>query len=234
MKKNPLGVILYENDKLVAIATGFAGRGSDNVKTGRMIQTWIMVKSHKPTEALKLGLDKIVCGNCPHRGDGTGEGRICYVNLGQGPRAVWQAWKAGRYAPLNADTLEMFRGRKIRLGSYGDPFFVPVAIWRTILSVGENSHTGYTHQWKRAPYLKSICMASVDSFDEACEAWSLGWRTFRVGVDAIPGEVLCPASKEGGHKTTCDSCGLCAGAEKRAKSIYIPPHGTGRKHFITA
>ena len=60
------------------------------------------------TEALKRGLDFLICGNCIHRGDGKGKKRTCYVNLGQGPRAVWEAWKRGRYERLNDKYINMF------------------------------------------------------------------------------------------------------------------------------
>lgn len=231
--ETPLGLVLFENEHLVCCATGFK-QSSANSKTGSMIQTWILVKECKPTEALKRGLDVLVCGNCIHRGDGTGKRRTCYVNLGQGPRAVWDAWNRGRYVPLDAENIKMFDGRKVRLGSYGDPAFVPGEIWDSILSHAENDHTGYTHQWRNAPHLKDKCMASVDSFDDAMDAWSQGWRTFRLGFDKAENEVTCPASEEGGRKTTCDSCGLCGGTRKQAKSIIIQPHGIGKKHFATA
>ena len=74
-------------------------------------------------------------------------------------------------------------------------------------------------------------MASVDTFEDAMEAWAKGWRTFRMGFDKQDNEVPCPASEEGGRKTTCEKCALCAGASKIAKSVIIQPHGTGKKHF---
>jgi hypothetical protein len=43
-------------------------------------------------------------------------------------------------------------------------------------------------------------------------------------------EILCPASKEAGYKTSCDKCGLCAGASIAAKSIAIVAHGNGAKY----
>jgi hypothetical protein len=229
-EKQPLGLIIFETADIVCIATGF-GKPSDNTKTGSMIQTWILVKECKPTEALKRGLDFLICGNCIHRGDGKGKKRTCYVNLGQGPRAVWEAWKRGRYERLNDKYINMFTGRKLRIGSYGDPYFVPTSLWNKLLQYAENDHTGYTHQWRNAPDLKNICMASVDTFEDAMEAWAEGWRTFRLGFDKQDNEVTCPASEEGGRKTTCEKCALCAGAGKVAKSIIIRPHGTGKKHF---
>lgn len=62
-----------------------------------------------------------------------------------------------------------------------------------------------------------------------------GHRTFRVIPDKsaiVKGaEILCPASKEAGYRTTCNSCGLCGGNTVKAKSIAIVAHGTGAVHI---
>ena len=232
--QEPIGIILYENQDIVCLATGFKS-SSQNDKTGGMIQTWIIYKHAKPSDALKMGMDFTVCGNCLHRGNGEGKKRTCYVNLGQGPRAAFDAWQRGRYAKLDENNIKWFAGRKVRLGSYGDPAFVPVKIWRKVLQYAENSHTGYTHQWKVSPQLKDLCMASVDTFEEAMQAWEQGWRTFRLtNGDKQSNEITCPASAEMGKRTTCENCGLCAGASKKAKSITIAPHGIGAGHFAGA
>ena len=83
-----------------------------------------------------------------------------------------------------------------------------------------------------------MCMASVDSEDEAAEAQAMGWRTFRCRSEDEPvmsGEIMCPASDEAGKKTTCDTCLLCAGrySEKKNKiaNISIIVHGRGAVHF---
>jgi RecJ-like exonuclease len=47
------------------------------------------------------------------------------------------------------------------------------------------------------------------------------------GVDEIDkaNEVLCPASKEAGKRTTCAACKLCGGTSTASpKSIAIPMH----------
>jgi hypothetical protein len=59
-------------------------------------------------------------------------------------------------------------------------------------------------------------------------------RTFRV-IDSVSSivkdkEILCPASKEAGYRTTCDSCKLCSGSNISAKSIAIVAHGSGAKY----
>ena len=71
-----------DGTRIVAIAITRAGK---NRKTGTMIQTYILRPTVTPIAAVHRGLDVSICGDCGHRGDGTGRGRSCYVNLGHGP-----------------------------------------------------------------------------------------------------------------------------------------------------
>lgn len=224
------GMILFEGPSLldgapiVVIATGFK-RSSKNEKTGGMIQTYILRADMSPTAAVKCGADCSVCGNCPHRGDGTGKGRTCYVNVGQGPLAVWKACQRGAYAA--ATSWEGFAGRLVRFGTYGDPAAVPMAVWERLARLAKG-WTGYTHQWRTAPALAPYCMASVDTLAEAAEARAAGWRTFRVAlpgtVARLAAEVSCPASAEAGKKLNCATCMACSGGARRG-SIVIQAHG---------
>lgn len=221
------GFILHEDTLRVTIATGFQ-TPSDNRKTGDMIQIWILVKAEDPVEAIKTGLDRLICGNCRHRGDGTGAGRSCYVNAGQAPLQIWKSWHAGNYPPLRS--LEGFTGRRVRFGAYGDPVHLPLPLALAIAGVS-SGHTGYTHQWRK-PSLqgwRSLLMASVDSIAELVIARSMGWSTFRVGSEATAGESLCASDRDG---TPCAVCLLCAGARGGLESVHIPPHGKGSVHFI--
>ena len=223
------GFLLHEDHARVIIATGFE-TPSDNRKTGNMIQIWILVKSVDPIEAIRTGLDRLICGSCVHRGDGTGGGRSCYVNAGQAPLGIWRAWKAGRYPVLQF--MDGFAGRKVRFGAYGDPTWIPLSLALAIAGVS-SGHTGYTHQWRK-PSLqawRSILMASVDSVAELVIARSMGWSTFRVGSEASTGESLCASEAIG---TPCSVCLLCAGARGGLESVHIPPHGKGSVHFIEA
>lgn len=230
------GYVLYEGPSrlgdranIVVIATGFGTR-SKNVKTGSMIQTYILRSDVSPVVAVKTGADVAICGDCVHRGDGiSGHGRTCYVNVGQGPYSVWRAWRAGRYPVLEGlnGGWELFRGRKVRLGSYGDPAAVSALLWANVVRYAAG-WTGYTHQWRNSPALRHYCMASVDSPEEHGLAVALGWRTFRV---ALPGqderlakEVRCPASAEAGKRLKCETCLACSGGE-RSGSIVIQAHG---------
>ena len=208
---------------------GFA-HASDNRKTGDMIQIWILCKAVDPVEAIKTGLDRLICGSCVHRGNGDGSGRSCYVNVGQAPLGIWRAWKAGRYPTLQ--WMDCFAGRRVRFGAYGDPTHLPLSLALAIAGAS-SGWTGYTHQWRK-PSLqgwRSILMASVDSVAELVIARSMGWSTFRVGSEASAGESLCASESIG---TPCMDCLLCAGARNGLESVHIPPHGSGSVHFIEA
>lgn len=241
----PTGYVLWEGPSpidgspIVAIAT----MNSANTKTGNMVQTWILRQDLHPVEAVNRGEDESICGGCPHRGNGmNGKGRTCYVNVGQGPRAVWAAYTAGKYPKIVPHRMSAIGfGRNIRLGAYGDPAMVPHTVWRDLIATA-TGHTGYTHQWNSSigQNLKDICMASVDTESQAVQARSQGWRTFRVrdsAQDLLSSETVCPASEEGGHKTTCDKCLLCRGVDPNkpnmVQGIVIIDHGPLSVQSIT-
>lgn len=227
----PRGYILYEGPSLlddgpivvIAITT------SSNRKTGNMVQTYILRSDINPVEAVKSGIDKSICGNCIHRGKG-GKDRSCYVNLGQGPLAVFKSYKAGKYpkrSPLHPEVKAAVSGRMVRMGTYGDPAAVSRLFWDAILATAAG-WTGYTHQWRTRDDLKGLAMASCDTLADYEQATAAGWRTFRVRLETMPlqnREIACPASAEAGKRTTCDSCGLCRGAATAARNIAIIAHG---------
>ena len=231
----PNGFVLYEGPSkidgspIVVIVTGTRNK-SANVKTADMLQTWIMRSDMPPHEAKRQGLDSAICGNCIFSGSTPKDTRKpCYVLVWQAPLAVYKAYKRGSYPRLPRNRIpEVFSGRKARIGSYGDPYVVPVWLWHAIVEASTH-RTGYTHQWRSAPYLKTLIMASVDSEEEYKEATALGWRTFRTRGKFEPiarGEIMCPASKEAGNVTTCADCRLCNGSqsEDSRKSISIIIH----------
>lgn len=238
----PDGAILWEGPSridgapIVVIATGMHKR-SANTKTGALVQTFILRADMHPVEAVRSGHDASICGQCPLRPINAHEvpgAPQCYVNKGFGPAAVYRAYLRGSYPRMSARAARRAAraGRDFRFGTYGDPGAVPLAVWRALDS---KRHTGYSHQWRRFPGLRSLCMASADSIADAREAWRRGWRTFRVirsVAELQPNEILCPASAEAGKRTTCDSCGLCngsTGADDRRKSIAIIDHGPTAK-----
>lgn len=233
------GPSLIDGKPIVAIAIGKSG----NTKTGNMVQTYIIRADISPLEASKTGEDFSICGACPHRGEATTLAerkqalkRSCYVNLGQGPTIVWKAFQRGIYEMVagHAAIAAIGKGRMVRLGTYGDPAAVPAYIWESLISEAVG-HTAYTHQSgvESAQARPEFMMVSADTEEQARIAWSNGNRTFRVVKsthEIIRGaEILCPASKEAGFKTTCNSCGLCGGAAIKAKSIAIVDHGPQRK-----
>ena len=221
------GASLLDGAPIVAIAT-FASR---NAKTGDMVQTWIMRADMAPMDALASGDDVSICGDCMHR---PANGGSCYVKVWQAPRSIWGAYSRGRYGQA-ADLAAVGAGRMVRLGSYGDPAAVPAHVWRALTSQAAGV-TGYTHQWRQAPELMALCMASADSPEEATVARAMGWRTFRVRAPSEPlaaREFVCPASKEAGYKTDCASCKACGGTSSRAKaSPVIVAHGATARRFI--
>lgn len=230
------GVILWEGASLidgapiVVIATGLANK-SDNVKTGAMIQTWILRADIKPTEAVHTGADASVCGACPLRGtivDGRNVGRKCYVTLFQAPRSVYDGYVRGIYPKVTpAQARKLFQGKRVRLGSYGNPSAAPLPMWRKVTELAAG-HSGYIHNWQSAAIgWRDLVMASVDDNDAAA-AQAKGYRTFRVraaGDNLMPREISCPASKEAGFKTNCAACLACGGLSAKAKvNIAIVMH----------
>lgn len=234
----PLGVVLHRGrspftgDPFVVIA--ILGRSS-NSKTGDMLQVYIIADTlAKPTETVKTGADETVCGDCPLRGL-MGKARTCYVNLGQGPRMVHDAYNRGRYPDyVAADHDRFFRGRKIRWGAYGEPVLIPIGIVGHLSAIADG-WTGYTHQHRRPEFAayRRFFMASVHTVAEGRDANARGWRYFRACNDGQPvaGEIVCPASDAGGWSRDCTTCNACKGAGDRQPggrlpvSVVIATHG---------
>jgi hypothetical protein len=233
------GPSMIDGSAIVAVLIKPRSLKRSNVKTGRMAQLYILQRDIHPIDAVANGGDVGICGDCRHRptinDDGKAEGRTCYVNLGHGPSSVYRSLMAGNYPAIKPDMIctVIDPSWLIRMGAYGDPAALPLHIRKSVTSPAKGS-TSYSHAWRRDDVTDS--MASVDSLDEAHEAWGMGRRTFRVIADpseTIPGvEIACPASKEAGHRVKCEACMLCDPA-KQAKSITIVVHGTGAKHFAT-
>lgn len=244
-KTAPNGVVLYEGpsqldgEPIVVIATGTA-RASSNEKTGDMIQIWILPRDESPVDAVREGRDVSVCGDCKHR---PSLGGSCYVAVFQGPRAVWSAYKAGRYvriADVEGGSEAFFAGSRVRMGAWGDPYAVPLEVFQPIVS-GARSFTGYSHQWaSMAPAVaekwQQILMASVDTAAEYFKAKASGWRCFLVhDEDKAPVGRVCPAAPEAPTvgKIDCAACGACAGLSSGAKrpDVAIRVHGAKAGRF---
>ena len=212
MKTVKGSAIFYENSRMRAVITSL-DRPSDNIKTGRMGQTFMLKKQYPARDVKGAG-----CKGCPVWDE-------CYVNWGQAPAAVHRTAKADRYAFMGDKEKERLTQIPLRVGSAGEPTSVPYKVWKRLLALAPN-WTGYTHKWRLPKFqnFKEFCMASVHSVEEAREAQSMGWRTFRAGGEDEPSkrEIECPNSTKG---IQCADCALCKGSAIKAKSIYIKGHG---------
>lgn len=241
--KQPSGFIIYRGPSrlngapIVAVAIT---KRSTNEKTGNMVQTYILADNGKsPVVSARDLDDAAICGSCPHR---RGLGGSCYVNLGQGPRAVMDGVMRGIYPEGLENAALESTGRMVRLGTYGDPAALPVEIWETLLEHSAG-HTGYTHQWRTVSGLEgmrlmALVMASADSPADRLDAKARGYRTFRImpaNHAPMAGEFSCPASAEAGKRKTCAECGACSGgvATRKADPV-IMVHGSLAGRFNVA
>jgi hypothetical protein len=236
MSKKPLGIIVYkgpsqlDGKQIIAVATGIGGR-KKNEKTGDAISIWIIRPDVNPYLATKIGDDYSYCGDCKHRHFGS-----CYIIPHHGAVPVFHAYHRDRYEHLDIDNIVHFQDQHVRLGAYGDPAAVPIAVWDKIAGIAK-SVLGYTHQWKNPKFseYKKYCMASVDYDKEYHQAQKLRWRTFRIRMDdegLFDGEFVCPASKENGKKSNCSSCQACGGWNSRvSKNPCIIVHGGGAEAY---
>jgi hypothetical protein len=230
--KKPSGYIIYRGASMLngAPIVAVAITKSSNAKTGDMVQTYILADNGRsPVDNARDLLDAAICGDCKHR---RGTGGACYVNLGQGPRAVADGVNRGIYPAGLQAAADLSAGRMVRLGTYGDPAAVPAYIWQTMVSKAAGS-TGYSHQWqsgKAGADIMALCMASADNAIERAAALAMGYRTFRVRAENEPleaGEFICPASEEAGKVKTCADCGACSGGvNTRKASPAIVVHGS--------
>lgn len=242
----PTGYVIYRGPSLLdgkPIAV-VAIVKSKNTKTANMMQTYIIRADVDPREANRTGQDYAICGTCPHRGSpnnyvtGLASNRTCYVRIDQGPLIVYKTMLRDKYPDAfgHATIAALGAGRMVRIGTYGDGAAVPAYVWDSLTSDAKG-HTAYSHQIATpgSDFDPTRYMVSADSEAAARAAWTHGRRTFRVisdAADIVKGsEIMCPASKEAGYRTTCDKCGLCAGASIAAKSIAIVAHGSGSRNF---
>lgn len=230
--KNIKGLTLYkgaskvDGSPIVVIAT----LSSKNVKTGNMIQTWIIREDMHPSEAVNLGADKSVCGSCPHRHH---TGGACYVIPAQALGHIYRAYKNGLYPMYDKEQHgKLFYKRNVRLGAYGDPAAVPFELWEEIVGLS-GGHTGYTHHYGAKhfdPRLTDLCMVSVETPAQVRKAAASGIRTFRakpVGSNTIDGEMTCLADSEG---LSCEQCMACSGGS--GISVVVDVHGQRKKRFL--
>lgn len=198
-----------------------------------MVQTWIIPKDTAPNVAIQTGKDRSVCGSCPLRPIETRgtDKPMCYVTSSGGMRMItniWKSYQAGAIPHIRDTSDYILSGHQVRLGSYGEPTAVPLLTSHPYLFYA--SHIiGYTHRWRECDQdWQHYLMASVESEEERVRAKEMGWRTFRIrgNTDSVlRGEVVCPASLEGGRKLTCSECMHCDGqARLKHGDVVIIAH----------
>lgn len=236
MKSN--GIVVYRGPSelgggnVVAIITF----RTENRKIGKMAQLWILPDNGlSPLAAVQAGQNQSACGNCALQGQwdailGKVRNRVCYVNLGQGPRSIHSALSKGRYPAVSLErALELIRGLKLRLGAYGDPAALPIDLIEALVSVS-SGHTGYSHQlfWidrPKAERLAKLVMVSCHNRAQLEEAQRRNWRAFAVVTESQRAQstdlVECPAYTRG---ISCEQCLLCRGASLKARSVFVIAH----------
>lgn len=225
----------YNNSNIMAILTGL-NKPSKNPKTGSMIQLWILQKDEPPHKAIKYeGGDEGICGDCilsPYRSKRARQNGhdipSCYVGRRafQAPYSVWR-YNKNKPVELNKAIKSIKNSTlPIRYGAYGDPAMLPESLLSKLYKAAAIGHTAYTHQAHQswAQWLKPYAMASVSSKYDAKIYQALGWRTFRIGKDPEPNEIICPNYT---HNIQCIKCKLCdgkRGSDDKRKNIVIPAH----------
>lgn len=223
------------------IGTAVASR-SRNEKTGAMVQTFIMRADMGPSMAVKIGADASICGACPHTGKHDAAGnlipktRTCYVVLHHAPRSVHEAFTRGVYDDLTTDldaAAERIRGRAVRLGTYGDPAAVPLAVWTAMLAHADGL-TGYTHQWRatRRSLLTSWRHATATRIAPKPARWASGRSASparRAGRKQLVRHCARQAPKPGRKPAASPVKPAADTAPGPRADIVIPAHGNGKK-----
>jgi len=209
------------DDQYVAILTF----QSDNRKTGNMAQIWLIAENESPLEARKLGLYRIVCGDCAVV-------KLCYVNLAYRPRTLYAAYKRGDYPDYDGREHDhVVAAAGVRFGAYGDPVLLPLGLVQRFADLSGGHYTGYTHQWRRLEYqrYRPYFMASCETLADAQLAESMGWRWYMVTTeDSVPGAVLCPHQNTALKQVVlCNTCWACNGSKDR-------PVGAAQRRSIIA
>lgn len=225
--KKPNGLVIYQGPSIldgspiVVIAT----LKTSNIKTGDMVQTWVLRSDMSPLEASKKKLDTAICGNCPHR---HAVGGACYVNIGQAPQGIYKAYKRGNYPAFNPETHGKYlEGRKIRFGAYGDPAAAPYEIWEMLAHLS-SGFTGYTHQSRHRNFdarILEFCQLSLDTKKQAEKAKSGYFRIVTDKAESLPGEIECLSDSKG---IECKDCLKCNGKNR----IFIQVHGSRKNNFL--
>jgi hypothetical protein len=218
--------LIHQTESVVIIAT----QASQNRKTGKSVQLWILDATMHPVESRRSGNDAVnQCQGCSFA-----SGNGCYVNANP-LSSIWRKFQRGGYPALvmgSPEWDEFFTTEFVRFGAYGNPSLIPLEMVKDIASKARRI-TGYFHDWHLMPPDKAqaygqFFMASTEVSNYQT-AQSLGLRTFSVVPHAMPATgIECLADSKG---MTCKQCGLCDGNRRtdlRSKPlphIFITAHG---------
>ena len=196
---------------------------SSNIKTGDIPQVTLVPDNVKPTDSLKNGRDKDVCGNCPLRPihyKKHDHKKPCYVNL-RCVNSIDRASNKPQYLFNNLFDV-------IRLGNWGDSASAKKEVILEIVGQAKKV-LNYTHAYanQKFSYLKAFTMASVHSVEEKIKANKLGFRTFRTiplaCIKLEKDEIVCPNFVN--KAIQCKQCKLCCGNQIKSNiNIVIPAH----------
>ena len=238
MKKIPRlskSYIIHEDADVFIVASS----KSSNVKTGDMIQIWILDNTRHPVESRRDKHDALnQCKGCV-----LASGNGCYVNANP-LSAIYRKHKSDNpYPQLVAGSLEFrrfFSGKKVRFGAYGNPSMIPLPLTQSIANLA-SKWTGYFHDWHMmspddARAYGKYFMASCVSTNYQ-DAQALGLRTFTT-VASVPDDqqtgMECLADS---HGMQCAECGLCDGTNRRGgklPNVWIKVHGYQTKKASVA
>lgn len=212
---------------------------SSNDKTGDMIQSYFLRKDEfiSPTGEIKERTSNLFgfgCSTCPAK-------KHCYVSnttqtkdkgLGSVRRTLFKLLREEEtsYQFVSfSHAVERVReaGKKLRLGTYGDPTALSVSQIAELVSVSPG-HTGYTHYWRRKENreYRNYLMASCETASQLKRAEKYGFRAFLALPEnaSIPeNTVICPNYTQG---ISCLTCGLCDGKKEddSRRSVVIELH----------
>lgn len=220
----------FDGGEVYVFATGLHSP-SQNRKVGPSVEVWsvpatFLTDLKSQTHVCRIGDDGEGCPLVPKTIGGNGGCYVTKMPIYDMVRAI----KARETKPWSGDT-EVFRGKFVRFGAWGEPVLCPLPIVERIVSVARG-HSGYTHLWAMKEYqsYKRYFMASVHDEQQARRAHSLGWRYYSSSRKLIDPSlfpvktIVCPYETRG---IQCASCGLCDGAGRNSTiSIQIPAHGS--------
>lgn len=187
-----------------------------------------------------FALDAKNCFDCPFSGNANAKIGKCYTHkvtqyssfismLKSLVREYGDIKNIPNYSDSKISELtKLANSRYIRFGTYGEPSLHPIELVSNMAKVA-STYTGYTHQYfkKANKEYNKFFMASTHNEKQAETAKNkFGFKSFiAVKDNSDVTAIVCPASKEGGFKSTCATCGLCSGTlGKGKKNVVIIQH----------